>query len=73
MWTLCKLKGGLSFKKAGWEEHLGLGPQENKVMLGRDWELPREPSLGAARESEPLPIRVFLSISSRESHYSTDA
>lgn len=55
-------------------EHLGLGPQENKVMLERGGELPRAPSLGATGERKPLPIRTFLSIniSSRENHDSTD-
>ena len=51
MWTLYKLKRGWVSRRAGWEEHLGLSPQENKVMLGRDWELPRAPSLGAANKN----------------------
>ena len=74
MWTLYKLKRGWVSRRAGWEEHLGLSPQENKVMLGTGGELPRAASLGATGESKPLPVRTFLSInvSSRENHYSTD-
>lgn len=53
-----QIKRGLGLKKSRVGGTSGLGPQENKVMLGRDWELPRAP-LGAARESEPLPIRTL--------------
>ena len=35
-------KRGLGFQ-GRWEEHLGLSPQENKVMWGRVGELPRAP------------------------------
>ena len=65
------MKGGLASKKsrvggASWsirkQGHVrkGLGIAQGTL-------------LGTARESEPLPIRTFLSINSRESHYSTDA
>lgn len=68
-----QIKRGLGFKKSrvggiSWSWSAG---KQGHVRKGLG--IAQGTLLGTARESEPLPIRTFLSINSRESHYSTDA